>query len=476
MIRFERGNVAIAVAALASHAFSLAAGFIWLDHAHLEQGLALAQSSGLGALFTHGFAGTGYYRPLMSLSLSLDAALGGAPLVYHVTTLLWHAAAALMVRVAGQELDLSRRAATGAALLFAVHPVTAVVANAIAFRSEAMIAVTLLGLLTAHVRGKAWASAALMCAGALTKETALVLGPLIALALELFGPAAATARAKPARLRLWGAEAFGLALALILRLNFAPAWRAGSPALSLDQAVGTRLASVAKSALALIAPIDISVCDAFPVSSSGRPLALAGMAALLGVAYLAWRRRGPALLLALTLVPSLQLVPVMRWWSPHYVYLPLAFASMLLVEAVERRSEPLLRGLAPLALALGGLTLLDARRYESDARFWSKEVKVEPRCREGHFYLGEAALAAERLDEAAAHYEQALTSTAEVLSYVDLPAALQNLGVVRLQQGRFPDAAQAFRRALEGKVDVESRRQLNHNLAVAELLDRRGRD
>ncbi|HYQ31414.1 MAG TPA: hypothetical protein VER04_29480, partial [Polyangiaceae bacterium] len=67
----------VALAGLAAHASALWGDFIWLDHAHIEQGLALAPAGEWLSLFAHGFAGTGFYRPLMSASLSLDAALGG---------------------------------------------------------------------------------------------------------------------------------------------------------------------------------------------------------------------------------------------------------------------------------------------------------------------------------------------------------------------------------------------------------------
>lgn len=469
----QRSFGVIALAALLSHIASLSAGFIWLDHAHLEQGLALAQTSSLSALFKQGFAGTSYYRPLMAASLSLDAALGGAPWLYHATTLLWHAGAAIMVCVAGRRLGLTHRAALGAGLLFAVHPATAVVANAIAFRSEAMIAVSLLGLVTAHLDRKAGLSGALLCTAALCKETALGLGPLFLLALELFEPAARGSARQ--RLALWAAEGLGLTLALGLRLSFAPPWRAGFPALEWDEALGTRLASVTKSARAIVLPVDLGVCDAFPIMSLATSRALVGLGVLLGLGYLAWRRRGPALLLLCALLPSLQLVPVARWWSSHYVYLPLAFASMLLLQAVERWVEPALRWLGPAALALGGIALVDARRYASDESFWSHEVKLEPGCREGHFYLGDAALARGRFDTAAAHYERALASTPGVLSYVDRTAALQNLGAVRLRQGRLEDALDAFRSALDGRLDPTARRHLEHNLKIAELAALRAR-
>jgi tetratricopeptide (TPR) repeat protein len=469
----KRGYLLIALAALASHLTSLRAGFIWLDHAHLEDGLALAQDGDFLALFTRGFAGTGYYRPLMSVSLSLDAALGGGPFVYHSFTLLWHAGAAVLACGAAVSLGLSLRVAFGAGLLFAVHPLTSLVANAVAFRSESMVAVALLGMIALHQRGKVWPSALMLLAGALTKETALVLGPLFILALELFRP---QPRVTPARLRwkLIGAEAAALGAALALRFCFAPPFRAQHPALSASEAVGSRLASLAKSVRAALLPIDNGVCDAFQVARLTAPSALLGAALLLGAGYLAYRRKGPALLLLLALMPSLQLVPVMRWWSPHYLYLPLAFAAMLAVEALERWAEGALRWVAPAALALGGLTLLEGARYHDDERFWVREVELEPACREAHYFLGDVARAAGRLQDAVEHYEQALADRPGLLSYVDRAAAMQNLGVTQLQQRQFDDASRTFREALALNLDEKTRGRLQHNLVAAEMLSRKG--
>src|SRR5262245_12789032 len=113
----HRAHALVALLAIAAHATALAGGFIWLDHAHIEDGLALAQSQGWPALFTQGFAGTGFYRPLMAVSLSIDAA-AGVPWLYHATTLAFHAGAAVATCIAGAALGLSRRAAVLAGALF----------------------------------------------------------------------------------------------------------------------------------------------------------------------------------------------------------------------------------------------------------------------------------------------------------------------------------------------------------------------
>ena len=59
-------------AAVASHLTALANGFTWLDHGDLEHRAAIAAPGHWLGLFTHGFARTGFYRPLTALSLSLD--------------------------------------------------------------------------------------------------------------------------------------------------------------------------------------------------------------------------------------------------------------------------------------------------------------------------------------------------------------------------------------------------------------------
>lgn len=487
-----------AAAAIASHATALTAGFVWLDHAHIEAGYALAPPSGWLALFTRGFAGTGFYRPLMSLSLSLDA-LVGAPWLYHAVSLAWHAAAAVAVVFAASALGSTRRVAVLAGVLFAVHPTSSLVANAIAFRSEAMIAVALLGLVVAHRRRRPVLAALAVLGGALTKETALVLAPLFILALEATGRGLSATKgdatkgdgkgnaaksnatednasedddarkARQARRRLLVAEGAALAVALGLRLAFAPAFRADHPALSASEAIGTRLASVGRGAAAALAPLDRTVCDAFPITPWTSPWALAGAVVVVLLAWLAWRRRGAALLLALSLLPVLQMVPVMRWWSPHYVYVALAFGSILVAEAIARTGRRRGFVVAGVAAALLGLvTLLDGARYTNDEALWRPEVDARPACREGQFYLGEVARGRRAWAEAETRYEAALAPWPGVLAYVDRAAALQNLGTVRLEQGDLPGARQAFVEAIAAS-EPAMRRRLEHNLAGVAL-------
>lgn len=463
----------VCVAALVAHATAVAGGFVWLDHAHITDGIALEPLPRLLAAFTHGFAGTGFYRPLMSVSLSLDAATGAGPWLFHFVTALWHAAAAAMTMIAAQALGVPRRGSFVAALLFAVHPATSLVASAIAFRSEAMIAVALLALIALHVQGRNKAAALALFMGALCKETTVVLGPLFVLAIE---SRADLRQALKLRWRLFAWEATAWTAAVALRLMFAPAWRAQFPSLSANHAVGTRLAALGKNALLLLVPYKHEICDAFPLTGVTSPAAIAGAAVLVALLVAAVRARGPALLMAIALLPSLHLVPIMRWWSPHYVYVPLAFAAMLFGQGVDKLATlmagPRLpwvnRSVAALISVFGLLSLQAGLRYRTDESLWPPEVKAEPGCREGQFFLAEASRSRGQLEQAAHQYEQAIQGRPGILAYVDRGSALQNLGVVRLTQKRFTEAAAVFRSALP-MVQGHERRQLVHNLAAAEL-------
>ena len=173
-----------------------------------------------------------------------------------------------------------------------------------------------------------------------------------------------------------------------------------------------------------------------------------------------------------------QLVPVMRWWSPHYLYIPLAFLALLLGRAVDRwlldraaegSGRAVLGGLAAAGIACFALSFSDSGRYASDERLFRAELEREPACREAEFYLAEVARAAGRYGEAGAHYAHASAPAVGYLAYVDEGAALQNLGAMRFAEGRLDAARTAFTHALARPLDPSEARQLVHNIAVIAL-------
>ena len=461
------------IAAMVSHATALGAGFVWLDHAHLEAGLGIARPAGWFGLFTRGFAGTGYYRPLTALSLSIDA-LSGQPWLYHAVTVAWHAAAALALAFAASALGSARRAAVLAGVLFAVHPSSSLVADAIAFRSEAMLATLLFALVAAHVHRRPVLAACAMLAAGLTKETGLVLGPLFVIALEATRSSGGGARSRSSAerpRRVLAAEGASFAVALGLRMAFAPAWRAEHLHLTASEALGTRLASLTEAARAVLAPVDLRICDAFAITPWTTPA------------------RSPARRSPSSWDGSHGGVEAQPCCSPSPPY---RSCSSSRFSAGGHRTMPTWRSrssacswrtrlrLPPspsVAVRRGGRRHPPVRSRDVRGSTTLRERRValaaggdaQPACREGQFLLGESARARRDWSEAAARYEAALGTWPRVLAYVDRAAALQNLGTVRLEQDDLTGARRAFEDALDVTPEPMARRRLVHDLAGVAL-------
>jgi tetratricopeptide (TPR) repeat protein len=424
--------VLVAALAIGAHLPVLFGGFAWLDHGDLETGAAIAPFGQWLQLFGRGFARTGFYRPLPALSLSFDALFGGGPLPFHLHALLAHAAVAVSLGFTAEALGASRRASLAAAAVFAVHPIGGYVSGLVAFRPELLMALALCWLAWA-AKHQLWPLAfGAAVFAALSKETAVVLGPLMVLVL----------RARP---KVLGAALAASAGALVLRLSFAPPWHA-QPAVA---GFLPRLTALGRGVIAMALPFDTALCDATPLSGLTVPT-VAGVLAVPLVIAVAMFRRPAGALFALALLPALNLVALPRFWSLHYFYLPM----MMLVLVVAHRW--LLMAVA----VLSGLSLLDAPRFKSDEALWAAD------CREGGLYLGDAFRAQGELDRAAAAYQRAIDEPKGLISFGDVGAAYQNLGLTRLGQGRLDEAQSDFEQALQRTVNGRERRMLNHDLAA----------
>jgi hypothetical protein len=171
--------------------------FSWDDEALVVDNRVTGSLANFREFFTRDLWGTtkietlksGYYRPLMLISLALDRAVFGiSSAEAHVHSLLWHLLAvgalyAVIARLFGPALAIP-----GAAL-FALHPVQVEVLALVAARNDSMAAaLTFLALYAvldrdASIRRSAAAGALLLLA-LLSKESA-VLMPLVLLGLDL---------------------------------------------------------------------------------------------------------------------------------------------------------------------------------------------------------------------------------------------------------------------------------------------------
>ena len=95
----RRGLLLIGAVVVVAYAGLGSVGFVWDDQALIVENPFIRSLSNIPHFFfvdlwdisDAGTESSGYYRPLMSVSLSVDHALfGHEPLGYHMHNLLWH--------------------------------------------------------------------------------------------------------------------------------------------------------------------------------------------------------------------------------------------------------------------------------------------------------------------------------------------------------------------------------------------------
>jgi tetratricopeptide (TPR) repeat protein len=192
-----------------------------------------------------------------------------------------------------------------------------------------------------------------------------------------------------------------------------------------------------------------------------------GLLIFLGLALWTFARRGTSILACLALLPLLHLVPVTRWWSPHYLYVPLAFASLAVLELLREQVKTLAVVAAGALLFCAPKSWLGSARYRDDESLFTPELTAHPEFREAQFYVAELERQRGHFELARAGYVRALEPRPGVLAYVDQKAAFGNLATVELELGRPEVARRLFQRAKQLATRDEERRQLNYNEALA---------
>jgi hypothetical protein len=125
-----------------------------------------------------------FYRPIASLSFSLDFALWGInPVGYHVTNVVLQIAATVLAYCLLRELHLSWPAAVLGAALLGLHPTMVTAVPVIARRYDALSAALLFGSLVLLLRRHTAFSLLLFGASLLAKESAFAAIPLLPLVL-----------------------------------------------------------------------------------------------------------------------------------------------------------------------------------------------------------------------------------------------------------------------------------------------------
>ena len=468
----------VAAMAFAAYAGTLGHGFALDDGPEVVDNAHVRSLAGVGTVFTtSSWAGAGdasvpMYRPLTTLSYSLNYAAGGlAPFGFHLLNLILHAAVCVLVLLLGLHVGLGLPAAAAAAALFAVMPVHVEAVANVAGRKDLLVAAFSIGAVLAHARalrrgGGALVLAPLLVAGALfSKEAGLVLVGLLA-AHDLV---LARDDWRAHRRRALGLFASYLAVTLLFVLaRHAVLGTLVFPRIPFDEnpvasapvaiRVMTAVAVLGRGLLLQVVPLplsaDYSYAAILPVTSPIDPGFLASAVVILAVAALAWRHRRtfPLGLFAflwygISIFPASNLaVPIGTIFGERLLYVPSVAVALLAGAGAGWVLATRARGVAipAMALALGlyGIRTWDcARAWANDLTVFTAAAAAQPDSAKAQRMLGGALMEAGRPGEAAAAFRRA----AEIIRRPGTPQdrlapALVELGVAHERTGQLAEA------------------------------------
>ena len=489
---------------------ALPGAFVWDDDINLVTNLRFRgfEAGQLRWMFTNTLMG--HYMPFTWLTFALDHVLGRMdPWGYHLTSLLLHAANAVLVYLVARRLLTAalgttadtRAGAALAALLFALHPQRVESVAWISDRATLLCGTFYLLSVLAYLRaagaadgrrrmGWGAASLAAFAAALLSKGMAMSL-PITLLILDAYP------------LRRWRAEWPRVlveklpycALSLVGAVVAAWARSQGSEftdytGYGIASRIGLFAYSVCFYPLKLVWPADLSPLYEVPVQVSLLdPRFLVPLVALLAITgvLLGLRRRAPGALAAWAhsavfvapvsgvLHSGVQMVADRYSYLAQLGFVLLAGYGLVRLLALRRagrvRRRAAMMAFGGIALAIGALAVLTWSQsyvWRDPETLWRWAVELDPLCSRCHNNLGVALMHhrpdPEGLSEAEAHLRQAVAlRPTYALGHL-------NLGSVALLRGRYPEAEAALRSYLRRQPDAPEGAE---RLAVLLLLQGR---
>ncbi len=433
----------------------------------------------------------GHWQPLSWMSLALDHALWDLdPFGYHLTNVVLHVAAALLVyacalrlfvvaRPALAERPLALRAgAAFAAAFFAAHPLRAESVAWVTERRDVLSAALLLGALLVWLRAvrpgelalrsraAGWTALALLTLSLCSKAWGMTFFVLL-LVLDVWPlrrvPSPAGFLREPGRRLLLEKLPFAvLGLAAAGISSWAIRMDEGTTKTlaewSVPQRIGQAFHGLAYYVHQTAWPHDLIAIRELPVGFDPFTPATLGIAAAVTAAagaVFALRRRWPALCTA-AVVYALLISPVLgfqqagpQFVADRYSYLACIPFALLLGGLLAQRLTP---GAASWPAAAGALLVIgallplaraQARTWLTTESLFANVLRVRPQSAMGNLGLGHLRLRQKRLDEALAHFERAVASDPRS------GRAWSGIGAIRRARREFAAAEAAYLTAVE---------------------------
>lgn len=393
-----------------------------------------------------------YYRPLLNVSLMLDAAWGGTkPFVYHLTNILLHLACGLMIFVFFQKLGFSRFRSFAVSLFYIAHPALVQAVAWIPGRNDTMLTllimtgfVFLIRFLEKQKPPDLLGHLLFFAMACLTKEAAVVF-PVMGLIY-----AWTVSKEFPSFKKLLPLIS---GWAIILAGWYWLRWLAISPAVNAPQHNFSSLPEI------LTGLITYTGKALLPFNLSVLPLS--------GDVKLFWGLAVVALLLILALVKGIHDRKIyffgLSWYLllllptfikqdrqinylEHRLYLPLIGLVIILLETnFIRRISPkqaLMAGL-PVLFLFGAMTFRHIPDFKSDQAFWGNAIQTSPNSGLAHQMLGRAWVRASQPAKAELEFTRAVQLDAKG------PSAHNDLALLYLMYAKYELAVQQFQKVLE---------------------------
>lgn len=415
------------------------------------------------------------YRPLVTLSLAIDHALGKglSPAAFHLDQLVqFLALGACLYFFYRRVMDRAETApanswlALSAATLFCVHTVNTETLNLMHARSEILSAIGIVAgfLLYLDPRARRFQAHLLpMAVGALAKTPAVLLAPLL-FAWEVLSAASRTdapplrARLAPALRATAPAFVAGAALFLFVEKVMAPA--------TLDYGGGNRILYAQTQVWVwlhylrlFVLPVGLSAdTDLGLIASWYDTRVVAGACVLAGLVWVAVRcarsRRGWPVSFGLAwfaigLLPTSSVIPLAEPLNEHRIFLPYiglvlaaVWAARLLLEGRIPRAAAAVACVAILAAFAAG-THVRNRAWKTKEGLWADVTAKSPGNGRAWMNYGTTLMARGQYVRARECYERAALLTP---NYWTLET---NRGIVEDAMGRPAAAEPHFRRAIE---------------------------
>ncbi len=462
------------------HGFALDDGPEVVDNAHVRSLASVVTVFTASSWAGAGDASVPMYRPLTTLSYSLNYALGGLdPFGFHLANVLLHAVVCVLVLLLGIHVGMGLPAASAAAALFAVMPVHVEAVANVAGRKDLLVAAFSIGALLAHSRavrrgGLAVALAPLLVAGALlSKEAGLILVGLLAAHDLIF----AREEWRAHRQRTLGLFSGYVAITLLFVLaRHAVLDTLVFPRIPFDEnpvadapgwvRVMTAVAVLGRGLALLVLPARLSADYSFaaipPVTSPLDPYFLGSAAAILALAALAWRHREsfPLGLFAflwygISIFPASNLaVPIGTIFGERLLYVPSVAFALVAGAGVGRLLATRVRGaaLAAVTVVIGlyGLRTWNySRAWANDLTVFTAAAAAQPDSAKAQRMLGGALVEAGRPGEAVAAFRRAEAIVRRPGTPQDrLAPALVEQGVALEKLGLTADARRLYEEVL----------------------------